>query len=225
MFMILAVPVSCRFLSPRPVDKIESLQSVSTFPVGVAVGEDLFKNNPAYRGVVLNEYGSLTPENAGKIESLHPRENLFDFSGLDSIVDFARRNSKRVHGTTLIWHEFSDLEWVKSFRGDSAAWEQMFKTHIQTVVRHFRGRIRSWDVVNEPFHEDGSLRTAEAAEGGNPGSIWARHLGRDYIARVDGPYVGSQRIGFRLEKGHEPGFYSRIAKKPIGQIPVIGSEL
>jgi GH35 family endo-1,4-beta-xylanase len=29
----------------------------------------------------------MTPENAGKIESLHPQENIFDFTGLDSIVD------------------------------------------------------------------------------------------------------------------------------------------
>jgi endo-1,4-beta-xylanase len=133
---------------------------------------------------VLNEYNSLTPENAGKIESLHPGENVYDFSALDTIIDFAMKNNKRVHGTTLIWHDFSDMAWLRDFQGDSAAWENLFKNHIQTVVKHYKGKVASWDVVNEPFHDDGTLRMEEGTHGDNPGSLWARHLGKDYIARA-----------------------------------------
>jgi endo-1,4-beta-xylanase len=175
---------SCTHKSPVPSGKTESLQSVSSFPVGVAVGEDLLKGNRAYRDVVLNEFNSLTPENAGKIESLHPGEKVFDFSDLDSIVDFALRNNKRVHGTTLIWHDFSDMSWLKNFHGDSIAWENLFKNHIQMVVKHYKGKVTSWDVVNEPFHDDGTIRMEEGTHGDNPGSLWARHLGSDYIARA-----------------------------------------
>ena len=164
--------------------KQATLQSVSSFPVGVAVGEDLLRNNSAYRNVVLNEYSSVTPENAGKIEVLHPAEHVFDFSRLDSIVEFARANGKRVHGTTLVWHETSGLAWLRDFTGDSLAWENLFRNHIQTVAGHYRGKVASWDVVNEPFHDDGSLRCEEGARGDNPGSLWARHLGKDYIARA-----------------------------------------
>jgi endo-1,4-beta-xylanase len=164
--------------------KDETFQSVSSFPAGVAVGADILRNNIAYRNVVLKEYNSITPENAGKIESLHPSENVFDFSDCDSIVDFAIKNNKRVHGTTLIWHDFSGLNWVRNFKGDSIAWENMFKNHIQTVVKHYKGKVRSWDVVNEPFHADGTLRMEDGVKGDNPGSIWARHLGKDYIARA-----------------------------------------
>ena len=163
--------------------KSETLQSVSSFPIGVAVG-DLLKIKIDYRDVVLKEFNSITPENAGKIESLHPQENILNFSACDSIVDFAIKNKIRVHGTSLIWHEFSGLNWVKNFKGDSIAWEIMFKNHIQTVVKHYKGKIKSWDVVNEPFHEDGTLRVEEEVKGDNPGSIWALHLGKDYIARA-----------------------------------------
>jgi endo-1,4-beta-xylanase len=164
--------------------KTESLKTVSPFPVGVAVGETPLKNNPDYRKVVISEFSSVTPENAGKIEALHPAENVFVFTGLDSIVDFAAKNNIRVHGTTLIWHDISDLAWVKNFDGDSLAWEHMFKNHIQTVAAHYKGMVRSWDVVNEPFHSDGTLRIDEVAGSDDPGSIWARHLGPDYIARA-----------------------------------------
>jgi len=181
---ILCLLAACHDKAHHSVAHAETLQSSSSFPVGVAVGEDLLKNDMAYRAVVLNEYSSVTPENAGKIECLHPQENVFAFSGCDSIVDFAIRNRKRVHGTTLIWHDFSDLDWVRKFRGDSAAWENMFKNHIQTVVRHYKGKVKSWDVVNEPFQEDGTLRMEEGVRSDGRGSIWARHLGKDYIARA-----------------------------------------
>jgi hypothetical protein len=29
--------------------------------------------------------------------------------------------------------------------------------HIKTVVAHFRGKVASWDVVNEPFDDDGGF--------------------------------------------------------------------
>jgi len=176
--------IACVNRSQVTNDGTETLQSVSSFPIGAAVGEELLKNNTDYRNVVLKEFNSLTPENAGKIESLHPQENVFDFSNLDTIVDFAEKNKIRVHGTTLIWHDFSELKWLKDFQGDSAAWESMFKNHIQTVVGHYKGRVRSWDVVNEPFHDNGSLRREEGEKVDEPGSIWARHLGQDYIARA-----------------------------------------
>jgi len=182
--MIVYLTISCNNPFSVTGGKPETLQSVSSFPVGVAVSENLLKNNAAYRNVVLKEYSSITPENAGKIERLHPLENVFDFSDLDTIVNFALKNKIRIHGTTLIWHEFSGLEWVQNFQGDSVAWENMFKNHIQTVVKYYKGKVTSWDVVNEPFHEDGTLRMEEGARGDNPGSIWARHLGKDYIARA-----------------------------------------
>jgi GH35 family endo-1,4-beta-xylanase len=162
----------------------ETLQSVSPFPVGTAVGEDLLKRNGDYRAIVLDEYGSVTPENAAKIERLHPRDGAFDFSAFDEIVEFARENNKRVHGVALIWHDMSGLAWVRDFRGDRAAWERMFQTHIQTVVRHYRGKVGSWDVVNEAFNDDGTLRMDDRTATDNLGSIWARNLGNDYIARA-----------------------------------------
>ena len=53
------------------------------------------------------------------------------------------------------------------------AWENLLKTHIQTVVSHFKGKVVSWDVVNEVFNDDGTIRN----------TIWVQKLGPDYIAR------------------------------------------
>jgi len=73
--------------------------------------------------------------------------------------------------------------WVLSFSGDSAAWENLFKAHIEGEAAHYKGKVASWDVVNEAIRDDnGALRNQDVNPG--DGSIWRRNLGPDYIARA-----------------------------------------
>ncbi len=163
----------------------ETLQSVAPFRVGAAISPTLLQNNSSYRNILINELNSITTENALKWQAVHPQQNTFDFNGGDVIVNFAMQNNKRVHGHNLLWYAYNP-DWVKNFVGDSAAWENLLKTHIQTVVSHYKGKITSWDVVNEAFHEDGTLRVEDTntSDSFDDGCIWARHLGRDYMARA-----------------------------------------
>ncbi len=107
-----------------------------------------------------------------KMSPIHPAINTYSWTNADTLVNFAQQNNQRVHGHTLVWHQ-SLPGWLTNFVGDSAAWENVLKTHIQTVVSHFAGKLASWDVVNEAFNDNGTLRS----------SIWLQHLGPDYIAR------------------------------------------
>jgi len=156
----------------QPVAAGVTLKGSLPFPFGAAVNVNLLKNNGAYRALVIKEYNSLTPENAMKPATLHPQENTYNWDDADYLVDFARQNNKRVHGHTLVWYKSLPL-WITNYQGNTAAWENLLKTHIQTIVTRFKGKVASWDVVNEAFEDDGTLRN----------SIWVQKLGPDYIAR------------------------------------------
>jgi endo-1,4-beta-xylanase len=163
-----------------------TLKGVSPFKIGAAIDPFKLQTDAAYRKVLMEQENSITIENAVKWPTIHPTENSFDFTGGDYIADFCRLNDKRLHGHCLIWYS-SNPAWLTNFVGDSLAWESLFKTHIQTVVAHYRGKAKSWDVVNEAFRdEDGTLRVLDRFPNDNfdDGCIWARHLGTDYIARA-----------------------------------------
>ena len=162
-----------------------SLKTSSPFPFGAAVNPALLQNNAAYRHIAETEFNSLTAENALKWAGVHPAENTFDFTKGDILVDFAMAHHQRFHGHNLCWYQ-GNPAWLQHFTGDSLAWEQLFKTHIETVVAHYKGKITSWDVVNEAFGEDGTLRVEDTnpADNKDDGCIWARHLGKDYVARA-----------------------------------------
>lgn len=182
-----------------------TLKEALPFPYGAAVNVGLIKSNAAYRDLVIKEFNSLTSENGMKFNALHPGQATYTWSDADYLVNFALQNGKRVHGHTLIWYK-SLPSWVTNFAGDSAAFEQIFKEHIQTVVSHFKGKVVSWDVVNEPFNDDGTLRNVNSADPAK-GSIWRQKLGPDYIARAFqyAHEADPDALLFLNEYGHEYG--------------------
>ncbi len=143
------------------------------FPFGAAVNASILRTNASYKVLVTKEFSSITAENAMKFGTLHPSENTYNYTDADEIVALAQANGKRVHGHTLNWYK-SLPAWVTNFQGDTQAWENLLKTHIQTVVGKYKGKVASWDVVNEAFEDDGTYRN----------SIWVQKLGTDYIARA-----------------------------------------
>jgi endo-1,4-beta-xylanase len=171
--VILLLAVACRKTDYSTCDTSVSLYQSSPFPIGAAVNIDLLRNNTQYQSVVLRQFNSITPENSFKPSYLHPAPDLFYWNDADWLVDFCMANHKRLHGHTLIWYKQLPA-WMEQFSGSQQDWENMFKTHIQTIVSRYKGKIAGWDVVNEGFNEDGSLRD----------NIWKQHIGENYIAKA-----------------------------------------
>ncbi|WP_421752118.1 endo-1,4-beta-xylanase [Croceimicrobium sp.] len=150
-----------------------ALYQVADFPIGCAVDLNQLEFNPNYAQLLGQQFNQLSPENLMKAEHIHPQVNTYNWSEADRLVNYCQQESKSLHGHTLIWHQQLPT-WMEHFSGTKSEWEAMFKDHIQSMCRHFKGKVRAWDVVNEAFNEDGTLRN----------SIWKQHLGAGYIEKA-----------------------------------------
>lgn len=139
--------------------------------IGTAVDTSALEADETYRSLVAQQFNSVTPENVMKWEVVQPERSRYDFTEADKLVAFARANKQKVRGHTLVWH--SQLPaWLTSGTWTKRELRSILREHIRTEAGHFRGKIWAWDVVNEAFNEDGTLRD----------SLWLRTLGPSYIA-------------------------------------------
>ena len=128
----------------------------------------------ADRVVITKHFGWVVAENCMKCEVIHPQEGVYDFTLADQFVDKARAAGLKVVGHCLIWHSQCAPWFHVDDAGNLVSAEVLkkrMKEHITTVVSHFKGRVEAWDVVNEAFEDDGTLRKSP---------FW-KILGEDYI--------------------------------------------
>ena len=127
------------------------------FFIGTAVNDALIEKRDSLGLELLEaEFNSITPENIMKWMHIHPGKEVYDFNLPDVYVDLGERYQLFTVGHTLVWH--SQLaEWVTEVK-DSTELKEVMEDHINTIVGRYKGKIDSWDVVNEALNEDGSLR-------------------------------------------------------------------
>jgi endo-1,4-beta-xylanase len=157
---------------PSVTDSTLTLKEASPFPFGAALSISKMKNQEIYLSTVKNEFNSITAENAMKMVNLAPsQKDMYTWNDADYFVNFALANNMRIHGHCLVWHN-SLPGWVTNFSGTKEEWKNMLKNYITTVVSRYKGKIASWDVVNEILLDDGTPRQ----------NIWYTKIGWEYVA-------------------------------------------
>lgn len=96
---------------------------------------------------VAREYNLIVTENAMKWAPLNNAPGQFNFTLADFLLGYAEKHKQVMRGHNLVWHEQLP-RYIAGISGRAELLAEM-KNHIQTVVRHFKGRIPMWDVVNE----------------------------------------------------------------------------
>ena len=147
---------------------LRTLAEASHHYFGTAVVQSNLSSS-ALLGVANAQFDMVTPGNEMKWDTTEPSDGGYNFAPGDAIVSFATAHSQRVRGHNLVWH--SQLpSWVSSLPASQV--QAAMETHITTEVTHYKGQIFAWDVVNEPFNEDGSLRA----------DAFSNAMGSGYIA-------------------------------------------
>ena len=129
--------------------------------------------------LIVQQFNSLTAENAMKMGPIHPKENEFYWKDADSIVAFAKKHKLKMRGHTLCWHTQTPPWLFKSDNGDTVTKEvllQRLKDHITQVVNRYKGDIYAWDVVNEVIDDNDSVFYRK--------TIWYKICGEEFIAKA-----------------------------------------
>ncbi|MES0883035.1 endo-1,4-beta-xylanase [Roseibium sp. SCP14] len=145
-------------------------------PYGAAIRVGHLSDDPNYAAAVRKYCQQVVGEGGLKWIDLRPTRSSFEFGDPDKLLAFAEENGMTMRGHTLIWYSAMP-EWVNEIDSRREA-EFELEHHIEVVVGRYRGRIPSWDVVNEPI--------ADEPGKGNPlrDSVWYAQLGEDYIDRA-----------------------------------------
>lgn len=132
------------------------------FLIGTAVSTQMIDgSDTATIGVIRQHFNALVAGNAMKADATQPAEGLFDFRRGDIIAGFAERNGLTLTGHCLVWHSQLPAWFAQGQDGQPPTRDEMIarmRRHILTVAGHYRGRVRGWDVVNEAFEDNGTLR-------------------------------------------------------------------
>lgn len=170
--LLLAFAVSCKQPEEKPSEP-KTLRNVykDAFYIGTALNRfQIEETDSVMAAIVGSEFSSITAENMMKSIHMHPQRDTLSFEMADKFVALGEKYDMFIHGHTLIWHsQLSD--WFSAIE-DSIEFAAVTEKHVKDIIQHFKGKIDSWDVVNEALNEDGTLRN----------SIFLKKMGEDYLA-------------------------------------------
>ena len=141
--------------------------------MGAAVNVRILNSEPDYARTLAEQFNLVVAENAMKWGPLRPAPARYNFEEADQLVAFAAQHNMRVRGHNLCWHENIPAWFASTVTKENA--RQFLTDHIMTVAGRYKGKIQSWDVVNE------AILPQDGRDDGLRKSPWFELLGPEYI--------------------------------------------
>lgn len=117
---------------------------------GTTIAAAQISGDPPFVDLVRYEAGLVVAENEMKWQVMNrgvPGDD--DYVPADTIANFASANKLVLRGHNLLWYHRTP-EWYFDLT-DRQEQERAVVDHIQQLAGRYRGKIHSWDVVNEPI--------------------------------------------------------------------------
>jgi endo-1,4-beta-xylanase len=174
-----------KWRTERPLHDIYKTQ----FLVGNIVSPgDL--NNTTRFDLLKRHFNTATAENHMKPDNIAPLSKpvsdtwAYRFTQADSLINAVNAAGMTMHGHVLVWHSQTP-SWLTT--GDKATVLANLEKYVTEVAAHFKGKLISWDVVNEVMRD--GLTAANAAGDwksclrmtDNP---WNKAIGPEYIEKA-----------------------------------------
>lgn len=171
---------------------------------GQSVGRRSVEQVELEVSLIKTQFNQITSENDMKWQNIHPRDGAdgYNFGPADAFVDFGERHGLQRVGHTLVWHNqtpdgvfagtipppesatppdhVAPGDFRPVYAGPRASRDELLermRDHIHQVVGRYKGKVTTWDVVNEALADgppEHSLRH----------SLWLQIIGPDFIAKA-----------------------------------------
>lgn len=167
----LALPVTAE----PTIDGRQSLKSHAHkrgLLAGCAVGAANLRED-AFTRVLAAQYNLVVAENAMKFGPIHPKLDSYFFDDADALVSFAQQHNIKIRGHNFVWHEQLPSWFAGTVTKDNV--EKILMDHIRVVGGRYKGKMQSWDVVNE------AINIADGQPDGLRKSPWFELLGPGYL--------------------------------------------
>ena len=148
------------------------------FRIGVAMSNQMLdRDGGPDLDIIARDFNSVTAENAMKWGEIQPDGVNWRWQRADQLVNFAAKHNMHVLGHTLVWHSQVPRSLFTGADGAPLARAGLLgrmEEHINAMVGRYKGRVHTWDVVNEAIDEGKGWRTSQ----------WQRIIGDDYMEQA-----------------------------------------
>ena len=135
---------------PLPDTIIEIKQVKKAFPFGAAMGKALLLE-PRFQLFFQEHFNWAVFGNESKWYDNEKEQGHVNYDNADALYEWCSTRSIPVRGHCIFWEpEKWQMDWVKDL--DSASLKKAMERRLDSVVSHFRGKFRHWDVNNEMMH-------------------------------------------------------------------------
>jgi GH35 family endo-1,4-beta-xylanase len=174
------------------VDTTGTLKSKASFPIGMALRADISNSVADYFKTAVRESSWVTFENELKNDNVVQADGSYNFAIADAFYQKCAAAGLQVYGHTLVWHSQQRANVynaaIQAAGADpiriSVVVDSAMRKHIETVVGHYKGKIKAWDVLNEPFAESGLLRNNSNTPLTAGIFVWQNYLGEAYAEKA-----------------------------------------